>query len=128
MKRAKSGGRKAGTPNKNSSGNPMHMGVYEKEPFVYIVRANDRYKIGFSTNLSVRFKNSAGVCPYPIELVYLIKTPHYKEIEKGLHEIFKHKRVHYEWFLLNEADVESIKKVSNKEDLCLIGGLFNSII
>lgn len=127
-KRLKYGGRKKGTPNKNSSGNPMHMDIYEKEPFVYLVKANDRYKIGFSTNLSLRFKHSAGLCPYPIELIHLIKTPYYKEIERGLHKIFNSKRVHYEWFLLSEIDVESIKRVKNKDDLSIIGGLFNHII
>jgi len=118
----KSGGRKKGTLNKVAQCGDAHFHVkeYKKEPMVYILKANDRYKIGMTTNMELRFKRCVGLCPYPIEMIHVLYSEDYKEIEKGLHLIFKHKRIHYEWFLLSDEDVEHIKEVKSIDDLAHI--------
>lgn len=121
----KTGGRKKGVQNKHSQHGDFHLKDYAKEPLVYLLKANDRYKIGITTNMEMRFKRCIGLCPYPLELVWTLQTKDYRKIEKGLHRVFKNKRIHYEWFLLQEEDVSAIIKIKSMDDLNCICGLFN---
>jgi hypothetical protein len=121
----KYGGRKKGTPNKNAQHGDFHLKQYARESLVYLLKANDRYKIGMTTNMEIRFKKCIGLCPYPLYLIWTLKTKDCRKIEKGLHRIFKNKRIHYEWFLLNEDDVNQIIKIKSIDDLSYIGEIFN---
>jgi len=123
----KTGGRKKGTFNKAAQHGEFHLKEFKRESLVYLLKANDRYKIGFTTNMENRFRRCIGLCPYPLELIWTLKTNDYRNIEKGLHKIFKEKRIHYEWFLLSDLDVNCIKKINSISDLSNIGGLFNYI-
>lgn len=117
----KSGGRKRGTPNKNSQQGVAHLiDHHGRDSMVYLMKASDRYKIGFTTNMGWRFRKVVGLCPYPLELIWILKTQDFRDIEKGLHNIFKSKRVHYEWFLLSQNDVDQILKIKEKADLSKI--------
>ena len=125
--RIKTGGRKKGTPNKsNTEVTPFHLREYDKHPAVYLLKCNDRYKIGRTTNLSKRFFAKVGMCPYPIQLIWYFYINEHAVLEKSLHRIFKEKRIHYEWFLLSDDDVESIKKITSIQDIISVGGLFNA--
>ena len=122
----KTGGRKKGTLNKiNQSGLDFHIREYAKVPMVYLLKANNRYKIGRTTNMELRFKRCIGLCPYPIDLIWYLPTKDYFEIEKGLHKIFFNKRVHYEWFELTDDDVKCIMNITCKGDLVNVGDIFN---
>jgi len=122
----KTGGRKKGIPNKvNQSGLDFHIKKYAKTPMVYLLKANDRYKIGRTSNMEIRFKRCIGLCPYPLDLIWYLPTNDYCKIEKALHKIFANKRIHYEWFELAESDVKSIMNITCKDDLVNVGGLFN---
>ena len=115
----KTGGRKKGIPNKTCQ---TKRGFYKLlheltgENIVYVIKAADRYKIGRTSNMSLRFKRVAGLSPYPLELVYYIISDDYYRIEKALHSIFKNKRIHYEWFILDDSDLEIIKTIKTFED------------
>jgi len=123
----KTGGRKKGTTNKvNQSGFDFHLRKYKKQPIVYLLKVNDRYKIGRTKNMELRFKRCIGLCPYPINLIWFLPTNDYAEIEKGLHKIFSDKRVHYEWFKLSDNEVKSIMDISSKSDLINVRGIFCS--
>jgi hypothetical protein len=123
-KRLKTGGRKKGTPNKCAQYAHFHLKEYKKAKLVYLLKANDRYKIGRTTNMEMRFKRCIGLCPYPLDLVWTLETIDYAKIEKALHRIYKKKRVHYEWFALSESDVEKIIKIKTIDDLVHLEGLF----
>lgn len=121
----KSGGRKKGVQNKNAQHADFHLKDYKNQSLVYVLKANDRFKIGFTSNMEQRFKKVIGLCPYPLELIWTLSTNDYKRIEKALHRAFKDKRIHYEWFLLSDDDVKSIVKIKTIDDISHIGGLFN---
>jgi hypothetical protein len=81
--------------------------------YVYFVKSEYGYKIGFTTNLSTRL-NSFGVkLPFKVELHSYIQTNRYKEVEKFLHDILSEKRLNGEWFNLIESDFEEIDIIVN---------------
>jgi hypothetical protein len=72
------------------------------DPFVYLIEAASRYKIGYSTNIDRRIKtfNTANCVPCRIIAV----APGSKQLEKSLHQEFKRFRVNREWFI-NAPDI-----------------------
>jgi len=120
----KLGGRKKGSLNKKIQYLDFKLDNYGKEPLVYLFKANNRYKIGMTSNLKKRFINVQAHCPYLLELVWTLKTKDHKKIEKSLHDIYKNKRIHFEWFLLSDDDVNSIMSIQEINDLMYINGLF----
>jgi len=120
----KLGGRKKGSLNKKIQYLDFKLDNYGKEPLVYLFKANNRYKIGMTSNLKKRFINVQAHCPYLLELVWTFKTKDHKKIEKSLHDIYKNKRIHFEWFLLSDDDVNSIMSIQEINDLMYINGLF----
>lgn len=123
----KTGGRKKYTPNKYSQQSIFHLKDREPGPMVYLLKANDRYKIGVTTNMALRFRRCIGLCPYPLELVWTLRTNDFRKMEKGLHRLYKDKRIHYEWFLLTKHDVDEITRINKIDDLSNIGGLFSCL-
>lgn len=77
---------------------------------IYIMKCNDKYKIGVSKNVEKRIKQLCG-SPYPIEIIY---TSHLIEdaysIEKELHIQFERQRVLGEWFDLSDEDIAMIER------------------
>jgi hypothetical protein len=63
---------------------------------VYAIFGADLIKIGFSTNLSVRF--SSMKTDSPVKLSLLAQIPGTLELEKEIHEEFAEDRAHGEWF------------------------------
>lgn len=79
--------------------------------FVYIIKANEKYKIGCTGNIINRlnfFKNTLPV--HPILIDYIICDDQYR-LEKSLHLLFKNKRYKNEWFFLDQSDIELIRKI-----------------
>jgi hypothetical protein len=117
-------GRRVGSQNKTKQYLNFNLDIYDKEPLVYLFKANNRYKIGMTSNLKKRFINVQAHCPYLLELVWTLRTKDYKKLEKSLHNIYKNKRIHFEWFLLSDDDVNEIMSVTEINDLMYISGLF----
>jgi len=90
--------------------------ICEDEPYepipisVYLFRADDRYKIGTSVDPERRLRDFSA-SPIPVELVWASQAQGAKEIERRFHKLFKEKRCHSEWFKLDDADIEYIKKM-----------------
>lgn len=84
--------------------------------WVYLYKQGDFYKIGRSRLKDCRLKKYITENPFPIELVFKKEVSDYIEAEKLLHEKFKDKRISnsQEWFLLDEKDVKSFKKCTNR--------------
>ena len=72
--------------------------------YLYILKNNGLYKIGYSSNWDKRYKaykTHLGV----VDLVYLARTKDSFDLEEKLHLMFKEKRVTGEWFELSNEDL-----------------------
>lgn len=79
--------------------------------YIYIVKAGELFKIGFSKTPRKRFRSFRTGSPVPLEIVFTMKTPYYKMVEKVLHDHFALKRVHGEWFALTDRDIAYVKSL-----------------
>lgn len=79
--------------------------------YVYIVRSLEHFKIGWSSNLKTlksRLNRLRLMNAYNIEPVFIIRSRRAHKIERELHEFFSDKRLHGEWFCLDEKDKKTI--------------------
>src|SRR5688572_21843324 len=76
--------------------------------YVYVLKCGEFYKIGFSKKPYRRARKLRTASPYPIEVVYTLKTPHYKMVERTLHRHFDSKRIDREWFMVENEDLEYV--------------------
>ena len=73
--------------------------------YIYFIRNKDLYKIGITRNFSQRMKALK-----PDEIIRVIKTNRYKELEKELHKRYKSVRIpQTEYFRLRKSMVKSCK-------------------
>lgn len=73
--------------------------------FVQAVRAPKRIKVGFSSNVDVRFASLRSACPYNIRMLGHIRGT--RVTEAALHEFLRPYRTHGEWFE-NRRDVRVV--------------------
>lgn len=117
-------GRPKGSPNKKKQYLDFNLDSYGRQPIVYLFKANNRYKIGMTSNLKKRFITVQAHCPYLLELIWTLKTKNHRKVEKSLHFIYKSKRVHFEWFELLDDDINNIIRIKSTDDLIHIDGFF----
>lgn len=87
-----------------------------KQPgYVYLLQCGEYYKIGVSQAPDKRIEQLATPPPFDLEQVCLIETDDMYGLETGLHNRFADKRVRGEWFQLEQADVDYIVSLSDKE-------------
>lgn len=75
-----------------------------------MARADDRlfenlYKIGRAISVRPRISQLQTGCPFRIELVHVIPAARPKNLERGFHAMFDHKRYMGEWFQLGDSEV-----------------------
>jgi predicted GIY-YIG superfamily endonuclease len=73
---------------------------------VYIVECAGVYKIGTTTDMHKRMSALQAGCPHPIHIC--LKMLGHHPVEAILHEEYRDKRSHGEWFRLDENDLASI--------------------
>ena len=87
------------------------------EGFVYLLRAkNGLYKIGTAIDPTKRLNGLKTGSPEKLVLIHTIKTDSPYNAESTFHKKFAHKRVHDEWFALDENDVKFIRSIENISD------------
>lgn len=59
-----------------------------------------------------RQREISGVIKLKLEIIHRIDCDNPRNIEHGLHKLFKDKKLHGEWFDLSAEDVEYIKSLS----------------
>lgn len=79
--------------------------------YIYILKSGDLYKIGQSAKPRKRLRQLRTGSALPIDVVYTMRTPHYKFVEKILHNRLAAKRVQGEWFALSETDLKYITQI-----------------
>lgn len=77
--------------------------------YVYLVRADDIYKIGMSRTPKARIRAIGNVMGAPVEIIHIIDTDDMIRLEEFLHRRYDATWVQGEWFRLSDADVEWIK-------------------
>jgi hypothetical protein len=82
-----------------------------KEPFVYLLSCDNKYKIGFSTNLAKRLKTFNTASPIPYRLVGA--APGDAELEKKLHSKLVEFRTFGEWFMHRKEVLDTFKALDN---------------
>lgn len=88
---------------------------------VYLFKANDCYKIGIASSIEKRIAALQTGNPYKVACIFHAYHPNAHSIESSLHMVFKHKKAHGEWFLLNEEDIEFCKNtILNSEASAVI--------
>ena len=88
----------------------------KKSGFVYVILSNNYYKIGQTKNLNTRLNELNRTCPDGIELITSVFSEDVKSLEESFHHRFSSKRVHSEWFELDDNDIAYIKSFSIAEE------------
>lgn len=76
--------------------------------YIYLLKSNNKYKIGISDDVEKRCSILSTGNPYKIVIIYKKMINNARTQEKKLHTIFRKKRVQGEWFKLNDNDVSHI--------------------
>jgi ssDNA-binding Zn-finger/Zn-ribbon topoisomerase 1 len=77
--------------------------------FIYLIKSdipNSPTKIGIASNVPKRLKTLQMASPCKLELIFTIEKTYAYQLENTLHQYFKDKKVHGEWFDLNEEDIQ----------------------
>lgn len=72
--------------------------------YVYIIKVDQYYKIGQTSNLKKRIGEYTKLMREP-EVIINVRCYYHKEIEKDLHKMFEDKRSNGEWFILSDKDL-----------------------
>ncbi len=84
---------------------------HDKAGFVYLIRSvSGHYKIGCTKDPDHRLQLFSVKLPFEIEFIHIIATTNMFELERELHLKFHNKRINGEWFMLDEMEVEKIKR------------------
>ena len=78
--------------------------------FVYLLESGGRYKIGMAVDVEARIKTISQDAACPVVLVHKIPAANKRGTEAYFHAHFAEKRLHGEWFALDPADVEYVKR------------------
>lgn len=81
----------------------------DNEPFIYLIEHDNRYKIGFSKNISKRLRSFNTAHATHCKIVAI--APGTKELEKDLHKKFSTHHISGEWFLKKPAIVQYIESL-----------------
>jgi|SRR5688572_16922262 len=79
--------------------------------YLYVLESSNLYKIGYSFDPDTRLRRLQTGSATPLTVVHLIRTPHFRELEKKLHRRFAAKRIHGEWYALDNADIEYMARL-----------------
>lgn len=95
--------------------------------YIYLIESiNDYdtvYKIGYTKNndtLQTRIKNLQTGNSSLLKLINKFETINGRTVETTLHNLFKHKRLHGEWFKLDIDDVVQFENICNRIENNLI--------
>ena len=81
--------------------------------YIYIVGANDCYKIGHSANVKLRIRQLS--LPFKVEIVHTIAVSNMLQAESYLHRLLRDKRLNSEWFALTTDDLAQLQAIDSLE-------------
>jgi hypothetical protein len=96
--------------------------------YVYIMYSKSgHYKIGKSIDPFDRTRTIGTLMPFPVHLVYAAKMDDMNGTERFLHSIFRHSRVHGEWFNFTRENLQWIISGEWLDDLDLRQSCFDEV-
>jgi hypothetical protein len=82
--------------------------------FVYLMKSdNGLHKIGMTSVIKNRLYGLNREIPVKVEVIHYFKSYCYREVERYLHKKYANERIRYEWFDLNEQQVEEIRSIKD---------------
>lgn len=85
-----------------------------KVGYIYLMKSeNGLYKIGRALNIENRLKGLNREIPIKVEIIHYYRADDYTGEEIRLHKLYADQRVKYEWFALNDEQVQEIKSLGN---------------
>ena len=79
--------------------------------YVLKIESENKYKIGYTKRkLEKRLKELQTGCPDVIEPVWYFESKYVTKLESYLHRQFKNKKIEGERFILEDGDIDIIKK------------------
>tara|TARA_R110000796_G_scaffold218540_2_gene334467 strand:+ start:242 stop:691 length:450 start_codon:yes stop_codon:yes gene_type:complete len=78
--------------------------------FIYLIKTNDLFKIGITSNIKNRFKQYQSHSGYISELIYTSKLKNANYLEKKLIHKYDKYRTKGDWFFLDKENVINIIK------------------
>ena len=84
-----------------------------KEDYLYIIKSNDKFKIGYTKDIKSRmndYKIHFGL----VEIVYIYKSFNCFKLESIIHNLVKDKNIRGEWFDLDDKDILDIISYCSK--------------
>jgi hypothetical protein len=88
------------------------IGKLKNRGYVYLIKSpTGAYKIGKTKNPKDRMRMFHIKVPFEIEIEHLVEVEDMQKLERGLHTMFRTKRINGEWFNLSEDDVQYIKSL-----------------
>ena len=98
------------------------MNDHDNGGMVYIITDGEYHKIGMTIgDANKRLKEIQNMNPRKLEVLYQQHTPWAYDYEHLIHELFDKKRVRGEWFILQPADIETIKDIMNDKIYARVG-------
>jgi len=83
----------------------IHADLDHKRGWVYLVKSSAHFKIGHTKDMKQRSSFLKINLPEQHEILHMIKCEDRYRSERYWHDRFKEKRLHGEWFCLNELDI-----------------------
>lgn len=87
------------------------------QEYVYFIKGGDYVKIGKTANVKKRINDIRTCCPGGLGIIAVVKTDRACSLENYVHLFFKEKRVHGEWFHLDEQDIQLVKSFHMKTEV-----------
>lgn len=83
---------------------------------VYLVRCDDLYKIGQTTDIRLRLATLQTGNPYLLEVSLFIpcEFPEFNSLERALHKRFANQNIRREWFKLDMYDLKVVMKMGQR--------------
>lgn len=107
------------TKTKHDIRNEEMQKIYDENKnagYVYLMMSgNGFHKIGLSKNVDRRNGELNRQFPVDIRVVRTITCYDMRKVEKSLHKKFANKRIEYEWFKLDETDIDWLMNLRNYE-------------
>jgi hypothetical protein len=93
----------------------IEISFKEKKEYIYIIKNNDLYKIGYTSNFEKRLKNYKTHLGF-VDIVLLYETNNAFKIESDLHQFYyNHSLKNKEWYKFSDLElINVIKNITKK--------------
>ena len=95
---------------RNNQRRNVQPNVVERDGFVYLIKWEQRYKIGRSDDPNRALREIRAQLPTPAAIIHTIQTDDPVGIEAYWHQRFADRRLRGEWFDLSAADVKAFQR------------------